>query len=64
MEETLRFARTLDGVEYVTLAVGDWNTAARRSTRSSASPVWGIERDALRYGDHMVAEHHMSLRLR
>lgn len=64
MEETLRFARSLDGVEYVTLAVGDWNNAARRLYQELGFTSWGIERDALRYGDHMVAEHHMSLRLR
>ena len=64
MEEALRFARTLDGVEYVQLAVGDWNTAARNLYQELGFTTWGIERDALRHGDDVVAEHHMSLRLR
>jgi len=64
MEATLRFARRLDGVEYVQLAVGDWNAAARSLYQELGFTTWGIERDALRHGDDVVAEHHMSLRLR
>jgi ribosomal protein S18 acetylase RimI-like enzyme len=64
MEEALRFARTLDGVEIVQLAVGDWNAPAKRLYLDLGFTSWGIERDALRHGDDVVDEHHMSLRLR
>jgi ribosomal protein S18 acetylase RimI-like enzyme len=64
MEEALRFARTLDGVEILQLAVGDWNAAAKSLYLDLGFTTWGIERDALRHGDDVVDEHHMSLRLR
>jgi ribosomal protein S18 acetylase RimI-like enzyme len=64
MEEALRFARTLEGVEYVSLSVGDWNASAKALYLDLGFTSWGIERDALRVGDDVVDEHHMSLRLR
>ena len=64
MEAAIAFARSLDGVEYVDLGVGDWNRAAMRLYQDLGFTIWGTEADSLRVGDTVVAEHHMVLRLR
>jgi ribosomal protein S18 acetylase RimI-like enzyme len=64
MEAALGFARSLDGVDYVALGVGDWNRKALELYQDLGFVAWGTEVDALRVGDATVAEHHMVLRLR
>jgi ribosomal protein S18 acetylase RimI-like enzyme len=54
----------VDGVEYVDLSVSAWNRAALRLYEDLGFIVWGTEADALRDGDSVVADHHMTLRLR
>jgi ribosomal protein S18 acetylase RimI-like enzyme len=63
-EAALRFARSLDGVDYVELGVGDWNHGAMKLYQELGFVAWGAEIDALRVGDTKVTEHHMVLRLR
>ena len=46
--KTLRFARRSTASSTSTLAVGDWNSAARRLYQELGFTSWGIERDALR----------------
>jgi ribosomal protein S18 acetylase RimI-like enzyme len=60
----LSWASTIDGVEYVDLGVGTWNSAALRLYEDLGFVAWGTEHDALRAGDSVVAEHHMTLRLK
>jgi ribosomal protein S18 acetylase RimI-like enzyme len=64
MEAALGFARSLDGVDYVELGVGDWNRSAMKLYRKLGFVAWGTETDALRVGGTTVTEHHMVLRLR
>jgi ribosomal protein S18 acetylase RimI-like enzyme len=64
MDAALGFARSLGGVEYVDLGVGDFNAAALGLYRELGFESWGTEQDSLRVGDDVVAEHHMVLRLR
>jgi ribosomal protein S18 acetylase RimI-like enzyme len=64
MTAALAHARSVEGVEYVDLGVGDWNRAAMRLYQDHGFTMWGTEADSLRVGDTVVAEHHMVLRLR
>jgi ribosomal protein S18 acetylase RimI-like enzyme len=64
MNAALAWARSIDGVEYVDLAVSAWNRAALRLYEDLGFVAWGTEPDALRAGDSVVADHHMTLRLR
>ena len=64
MNAALAWARSIDGIEYVDLAVSDWNRPALRLYEDLGFIVWGTEADALRAGDSVVADHHMTLRLR
>jgi ribosomal protein S18 acetylase RimI-like enzyme len=64
MNAAVAWAHSIDGIEYVDLGVGAWNRGALRLYEDLGFVVWGTESDALRAGDAVVAEHHMTLRLR
>jgi GNAT superfamily N-acetyltransferase len=61
VEAALGFARTLDGVSQVQLAVAMPATAARALYAELGFQAWGLEPDALRVGSERIAEEHMVL---
>jgi ribosomal protein S18 acetylase RimI-like enzyme len=63
VEAALGFARTLEGVSQVQLAVAEPATAARALYAEFGFQTWGLEPDALRVGRERIAEEHMVLML-
>lgn len=61
MEEAIRQARALKGMEQINLAVVTTNDSANRLYRKLGFTVFGTERHALKIGDSYVDEHHMVL---
>lgn len=61
LAELLRVARSLPGIEQVTLAVSSHNTPARRLYESLGFEVYGCEAHALKIGDGYVDEDLMVL---
>lgn len=59
LETVLDFARQIEGLEQVLLAVAATNTAARTLYAAAGFEVWGLEPLALKIGDHYVDEEHM-----
>jgi ribosomal protein S18 acetylase RimI-like enzyme len=59
MQEALRRAGTLAGLEQITLTVGDDQAAAKRLYSSLGFLVFGHEPAALKIGDSAVDEDHM-----
>lgn len=59
MEEVLRRARSIQGLEQITLTVGDYQIAAKKLYASLGFVVFGREPAALKVGDLAVDEDHM-----
>ncbi len=59
LETALDFARRIEGLEQVLLAVAAKNTAARALYLAAGFEPWGLEPLALKLGDHYVDEEHM-----
>jgi ribosomal protein S18 acetylase RimI-like enzyme len=63
VQAAIAFARSLEGISQVQLAVADSARAARALYEQLGFVTWGTEPAALRVGDTSVAEHHMTLLL-
>ncbi len=63
MEEAIRFARGLEGVRQVHLAVTEKAVAAATLYEALGFVVWGVEPAGLRLDDVDLAEKHMVLKL-
>jgi ribosomal protein S18 acetylase RimI-like enzyme len=63
LQDALAHARSLPDVLQLTLSVSDTQPSARRLYESLGFRVWGSEPQALRNGDRVVTEHHLSLLL-
>jgi len=59
LEEVLRRAKRIDGLEQIILTVGDHQTAAKKLYMSVGFTVFGREPAALKVGDVSVDEDHM-----
>jgi len=59
LETALDFARQIEGLEQVMLAVAATNKSARTLYAAAGFEVWGQEPLALKVGDHYVDEEHM-----
>ncbi|MCA9286643.1 MAG: GNAT family N-acetyltransferase [Phycisphaerales bacterium] len=64
IEAAVAHARTLPDVIWVQLGVSAAAPVARRLYERAGFREWGIEPEATRYGDRLVDEHHLALRLR
>lgn len=64
LRAAIAHARSMDGVDWLQLAVGnDVAPSARRLYERLGFVEWGAEPDALRHESRSVVEHHMALRL-
>jgi ribosomal protein S18 acetylase RimI-like enzyme len=63
VEEVLRRAETLEGLEQVLLTVGDYQTAAKNLYASVGFVAYGHEPEALKIGDETVDEDLMVYRI-
>lgn len=63
MEEVLRRAGTIDGLEQIILTVGDQQSAAKKLYSSLGFTVFGHEPVALKIGEMSVDEDHMFYRI-
>ena len=63
MEEVLRRAGTIDGLEQIILTVGDQQSAAKKLYSSLGFTVFGHEPAALKIGEMSVDEDHMFYRI-
>jgi len=63
MEEVLRRAGTIDGLEQIILTVGDEQSAAKKLYSSLGFTVFGHEPAALKIGEMSVDEDHMFYRI-
>src|SRR5262249_35736918 len=61
LDEVLRHARALEGLDQIQLAVGSRRPAARALYTSRGFEPWGIERRALRIGEDFVDEEYLVL---
>jgi L-amino acid N-acyltransferase YncA len=59
VETAIEFARSLDGLTHVHLAVAESGQAARALYEHLGFRTWGTEPAAIRVGEVSVAEHHM-----
>jgi ribosomal protein S18 acetylase RimI-like enzyme len=59
VEAAIEFARSLDGLTHVHLAVAESGQAARALYEHLGFRTWGTEPAAIRVGEVSVAEHHM-----
>jgi RimJ/RimL family protein N-acetyltransferase len=63
IKAAISHARSLSGITSVRLAVGAFNSGARRLYEQAGFREWGAEPDALRHEGQSVVEHHMILEL-
>jgi catechol-2,3-dioxygenase len=59
VETAIEFARSLDGLTHVHLAVAESGQAAQALYEHLGFRTWGTEPAAIRVGEVSVAEHHM-----
>jgi ribosomal protein S18 acetylase RimI-like enzyme len=64
VEAAIEFARSLDGLTHIHLAVAESGRAAQALYLRLGFRAWGTEPAALQVGEVNVAEHHMVLALR
>jgi GNAT superfamily N-acetyltransferase len=64
VEVAIEFARSLDGLTHVHLAVAESGRAAHALYAQLGFMTWGTEPAAIRVGEVSVAEHHMVRALR
>lgn len=63
LEAVVDHARHLEGVTHVQLSVSETAPEARRLYESLGFEAWGTEPEAMRVGEKLLAEIHLSLRL-
>jgi ribosomal protein S18 acetylase RimI-like enzyme len=63
LDAAIRYARTLDGVTSVHLSVSESALAAQHLYEKAGFQTWGVEPDAIRFGQSINNEHHMWLPL-
>ncbi|AWN23508.1 GNAT family N-acetyltransferase [Deinococcus irradiatisoli] len=63
LKQLIMQARTLTGLELLGLGVSETQLAAQQVYHKLGFEVWGVQPDALRLGEQVLAELHMQLRL-
>lgn len=61
LDAAITYARTLEGVATIQLAVNETTPEAQRLYERFGFRVWGVEPDALRFDGKSTSESHMSL---
>jgi ribosomal protein S18 acetylase RimI-like enzyme len=61
LEAAVQHARSMDGIDWIQLAVSEAAPAAKRLYQRAGFTTWGSEPDALRFGGESAAEEHMGL---